>query len=160
MNVFISYSVHDTGLVMLLASQLGLQGHSVNWWSHSKEPGKEVWPQIFGWIDQADLVLAVITDRTVGRAMSVGHEVGHAKAKGKMIIPLVSHDVDNRELGFLSSITQIRFDPRNPWPAIMELQQRTRPVSVSVGSQPSASPGTALLVVGALVLLAIGLSKE
>jgi hypothetical protein len=159
-NVFISYSVHDTGLVMLLASQLGLHGHSANWWSHSKEPGKEVWPQIFGWIDQADLVLAVITDRTVGRAMSVGHEIGRAKAKGKMIIPLVSHDVDNQELGFLSSVTQIRFDPQNPWPAIIELQRYTRPATAPIGSQQTPSPGAALLVVGALVLLAIGLSNE
>ena len=101
MNVFISYSVNDTSLVMMIVSHLRLQGHSVRWWHESKEPGKDMWPQIFGWIDAADLVLAVVTDNTVARGLAVGNEIGRAKTKGKMIIPLVAQNVVASDLGCL-----------------------------------------------------------
>lgn len=57
MNVFISYSVEDTALVRSVADHVK-QKANVAYWDKSKEPGKEVWPTIFGWIDRADLVLA------------------------------------------------------------------------------------------------------
>jgi hypothetical protein len=121
MNVFISYSVEDTELVRSVADRVKHKARA-SYWDQSKEPGKEVWPTIFSWIDAADLVLVLITDKTIGRAFSVGQEVGHAKKSGKQIIPLVAKSVPSTELGFLSGITYIPLDTGNPTAALQTLQ--------------------------------------
>ncbi len=117
MNVFISYSVADTTLVKTVAEHIKEKA-TPKYWDKSKEPGKEIWPTIFGWIDSSDLVLVLITDKTMQRAFSVGQEVGHAKKAGKQIIPLVTKDVPSSELGFLSGITYIPLDTGNPRDAL------------------------------------------
>ena len=117
MNVFISYSVADTDLVATVANQIKDKAN-VRYWNVSKAPGKEIWPTIFSWIDTADLVLVLITDKTMKRGLSVGQEIGHAKKGGKQIIPLVAKDVDNADLGCLSGIIYIPLDVENLGDAI------------------------------------------
>jgi hypothetical protein len=122
MKFFISYSTDDLSLVHLIAKYL--KSHvEVHYWDKSKVPGQEAWPTIFNWIDQSDLVLAVISDKTVSRAMSVGQEIGHAKAKAKTIIPLVAPGVSSSELGCLSEITYQPIDPNNPGPALKNIER-------------------------------------
>jgi hypothetical protein len=120
MNVFISYSTHDTDTVAKLANELR-QYANVFYWDQSKVPGQDAWQTIFQWIDTADMVFVVITGNTVHRAMSVGQEVGRAKAKDKLIIPLVSREVPITELGFLAGITYQAIDVWNPAPAIQQV---------------------------------------
>jgi hypothetical protein len=122
MRIFISYSVKDTGLVEALANQLRKDAE-VHYWSDSKEPGKEAWATIFGWIESADLVIAIISDETVKRGMSVGQEIGHAKANGKEILPMVAEAVPDGELGCLGGITYQKFSPTNPLPAISAIMR-------------------------------------
>ena len=122
MNVFISYSVGDTELVQIVANSIKHKAAVINYWDKSKEPGKEVWPTIYGWIDTADLVLVLITDKTIARALSVGQEIGHAKKANKQIIPLVAKNVPSSELGFLAGITYIPLDTVNPAGALQSLQ--------------------------------------
>jgi len=76
---------------------------------------------IFSWIDIADMVFVVITGNTLHRAMAVGQEVGHAKAKNKLIIPLVSPEVPSMELGFLSGIAYQPIDVKDPAPALQQV---------------------------------------
>lgn len=92
MKVFISYSAKDTLPIRKFADGLRqITGVSqVHWWEDSKRLGKEAWPQIFRWIDEADLVLVIVTGNVLNRAMAIGNEIGYAKAKGKSILPLVS----------------------------------------------------------------------
>jgi len=116
MKIFISYSVDDVDLVSQVARHLQPQADKIYWWKDSKALGKDVWPQIFGWIEQADLVLAVLTDSAVARAMAIGNEIGHAKAKGKVIIPLVAPNVSSADLGCLCGVTYQRIDRENKAP--------------------------------------------
>jgi len=81
MKVFVSYSVENTSLVRQVVEQLRSCTDKVFWWDRSKELGEEVWPTIYGWIDQSDLVLAVLTGRTLARAMAVGNEIGYARER-------------------------------------------------------------------------------
>jgi hypothetical protein len=104
MKVFISYSVADVDLVKQVLDAIRAGGDEPRCWETSRAPGQEVWPSIFEWIDSSDLVLAIITDKTVARAMAVGQEVGHARAKGKHIVPLVTSDVKPEDLGCLSNL--------------------------------------------------------
>jgi len=106
MRLFISYSTDDLDTVKKLAKSLS-EHAEVKYWAKSKEPGKAAWETIFGWIDSADLVVAVITDKTVSRAMAVGQEIGRARAKKRTIVPLVAPGVKDTDLGCLDGITYI-----------------------------------------------------
>jgi TIR domain len=122
MKIFISYSTEDSNLVSKIDQYLAKHAE-VFYWQKSKSPGESVWPLISSWIDQSDLVLVVITGNTVSRAMSVGQEVGRAKAKQKVIIPIVSSEVPKDQLGFLSDIIYEPVDKNNPGAAIQSIEK-------------------------------------
>lgn len=103
-NIFVSYSIEDEAMAQKVSDYLSNAAH-VKFWNRSKEPGAEAWPTIFSWIDNADVVLAIVTGNTVKRAMSVAQEIGRAKAKNKLIIPLVGDGVAASDLGCLCGVT-------------------------------------------------------
>lgn len=104
MKVFISYSVADTDLLRQVVAAVRAGGDEAFCWDTSRVPGHGAWASIFQWIDLADLVIVIITDQTVSRAMSVGQEVGRALAKSKPIVPLVAAGVQPGDLGCLSGV--------------------------------------------------------
>lgn len=122
MKMFLSYSTPDLGLVSRIAKYLEPLGE-VFYWDKDKPVGKESWPTIYKWIDQADVVLALITGNTLCRAMAVGNEIGRAKAKGKSIVPLVAHDVPESALGCLQGIIHEKINPYDLGPAMQRLEQ-------------------------------------
>ena len=122
MKVFISYSTDDQKLVNQLAKEI--EPHAeVRYWDKSKELGEEAWKSIFKWIDESDTVIAVITDKTVERAMSVGQEIGHAKSKSKRIVPLVAEGIPSSSLGCISGLTYETLSPKNLVPTIDRLKK-------------------------------------
>ncbi len=123
MKIFISYSVADIDILHQVAAAIRFGGDEPLCWDASKVPGQEVWPSIFQWIDSCDLVVVIITDKTVARAMAVGQEVGRARAKGKTIVPLVSAGVNPNELGFLSGIIYEQINHENPAHAMQSMQR-------------------------------------
>ena len=137
MKTFISYSVDDINLVKEVADSIRAKCE-LNYWEEAHRPGDEAWPKIFGWIDSADLVLVIITDRTIKRAMSVGQEVGHARKAGKRIVPLVSIDIDVKDLGFLSGITFIPLDVRDPTNAVRSLNEEVDRLKVEEAKRQQA----------------------
>jgi hypothetical protein len=120
MRIFISYSSPDINIVSILADQLKMYG-DIYYWDKDNTPGESAWEQIFSWIDNSDIVLVLITDATIARAMSVGQEIGKAKAGKKLIIPIVTSSVSKNDLGFLSDITYQEIDINNPAPAIYQI---------------------------------------
>lgn len=130
MKVFISYGMHDRSLVRELESRLGRYAELL-YWDKSKEPGKDVWPTIFKWIKQSGIVIPIITGQTVERAMAVAQEVGHAKALGKMIIPLVENTIPPSELGFLAGVTYIPVDVRDHAPALQAVERTIATLKLS-----------------------------
>ena len=162
MNVFISYSVADTDLVATVANQIKEQA-CVNYWDVSKAPGKEIWPTIFSWIDAADLVLVLITDKTMQRAFSVGQEVGHAKKGGKQIIPLVTKEVTSTDLGCLSGITYIPLDTTNPGAALKAVQKELENLKAEthrLKELEEQKQKQGIFVLACLALLAFVFSKK
>jgi len=159
-KLFISYSTGDLEIVEQIANFLP-SDIDVKFWDKDKEPGEEVWPTIFSWIDSADIVIAVITDVTVARAMSVGQEIGHARAIGKKIIPLVLDTVPSTELGFLSGITYVPFSRDNLFEAIEDVARRVLgqelklPEKVKPPVKKPEPDRTLLVILGILGLIAI-----
>ena len=107
MNTFLSYSVDDLALVERISEQLKPYTN-LYYWDKSKEPGEDAWKQIFRWIDNSDLVVTIITDNAVARAMSVAQEIGYSKRANKLIIPLVGPNINPAELGCLQGVVHER----------------------------------------------------
>jgi hypothetical protein len=174
-RIFISYSVQDTSLIRQFADGLKSENgvSQVHWWEDSKRLGQEAWPQIFSWIDEADLVLVIVTGNVLSRAMAGGNEVGRAKAKGKYIIPLVSKvtgwrwllqklgfkvGISTADLGCLGDLVHVRISEHDPKAGIEKIKlELTQLVSARqlqlVSAQQDAEQ--ALLIIG--VLTAVGL---
>lgn len=71
--------------------------------------------------------------------MSVGQEVGRAKAKNKSIIPIVSSSVPINELGFLSGTTFQAIDIFNPLPAVIEIAKAIEKHSIAKKQNQNAA---------------------
>lgn len=125
MNIFISYSTDSQDIVKSIADYLKPLG-AVRYWDQNKVLGEKDWELIFEWIDDSDIVLAVITDKTISRAMAVGQEIGYAKDAGKFIIPIVTQNVKETDLGLLKGITYQRISNDNPGPALSAVESRIR----------------------------------
>jgi hypothetical protein len=125
MKIFISYSADDLKTVREIAETVKHlpEVNEVYYWDKSKEPGKDAWDSIFSWIDSSDVVLAVISDKTVERGLSVGMEIGHAKKSGKKIVPLVTEGVNGTSLGCLSGLTHEKLSKNNPAPTQARLKE-------------------------------------
>lgn len=105
-NIFISYGDSDLKTVRMMHKSLKSIVR-VDFWDKSKRPGKANWKQIFNWIKRSDLVLALVTEKTVSKSMSVGQEIGYAKAIGVDVVPIVQSLKLVTELGSLSGVTCI-----------------------------------------------------
>lgn len=145
MKIFISYSTPDINLVQLFGKYLSSFGE-IKYWAKDNIPGNESWETIFSWIDNSDVVLVLITGNTVSRAMSVGQEIGRAKTKNRLIIPIVEKSIPSTELGFLSGITYQPIDLSNPLPAVNKITQIVQQLSIEKTQKQNA----------ALILAALG----
>ncbi len=122
MKIFVSYSTEDILLVKELAEHIRPHA-TVYFWDESKRLGEDSWQTIYKWIDSSDIILALITDKTVARAMAVGQEIGRAKTRGKMIIPIVSSEVKSSQLGCLKGITFQMIDKNSPGAALKYVEK-------------------------------------
>jgi hypothetical protein len=120
MRIFISYSSPDINIISILARQLRVYG-DVYYWDKNNYPGDLGWEQIYTWIDNADIVLTLITDNTVARASSVRREVERAIAQNKFIVPIVSGSASKEDLGFLSGLNYHEINNNNLAPAITRI---------------------------------------
>jgi len=114
MKVFVSYSADDSDFVRKVVDGIRNDVESVHWWDESKQLGQSCWDQIFSWIDEADLVLAIVTGKVLERGLAVGNEIGYAKAKGKEIIPLITDEDDRFDLGCLIGTVDQYIDENDP----------------------------------------------
>jgi hypothetical protein len=152
MRIFISYSTEDVTLVQWIANQIRCHAQ-VDFWDESKVLGERAWETIYGWIDQSDLVIAIITDNTVRRAMSVGNEIGYAKKANKTIIPLITNNVPDSSLGCLSGVTYARITYDN-FGAVLHTVE-----NIVVEKKREIENRTALFVIGG-ILAAIFLGRS
>ena len=125
MNIFISYSTKDMALIKEIETRLIPYGN-IYYWDKDKQIGERDWDQIFNWICKSDIVLAIITENVVSRAMAVGNEIGFAKNQDKFIIPIITNNVSESELGCLKGITYERIDISNPWPVLEKIEATIR----------------------------------
>lgn len=111
-TVFISHAVspEDYLLVVTISNLLwqnGMQAFVAEWERH---PGTPVSEKVAQQIDASDAVLAIITPNYT-RASFANQEIGYAKARGKLIIPLV--EAGTKVSGFLYGLDPLEFSRNN-----------------------------------------------
>jgi len=104
-------------IVKSLADRLAIYG-DVYYWNNNSAPDDIAWEQIYNWIDNADIVITLISDCTVVRANAISKEMGRARVKNKYVFPLVSSQVSEDELSFLMEMSYQPVILGNPLPAI------------------------------------------
>jgi len=149
--VFLSYSVDDVKLVYQIAEAIKPYA-AVRFWHKDNDPGTDVWQTIHKWIDEADCVIAVITDNVVRRGESVNQEVEYAKAHGKTVIPIVATGVGKDRLGCLSGTTYIPADVENLDAALDAVKRKVH----ALRKKKSDQEGLLLLIAFGVVLLGLG----
>jgi hypothetical protein len=166
LKVFISYSTGDNDIVNQLVCQIKPYCQ-VFFWDQDKALGEPAWGQIFNWIDQSDLVIALVTDKTVSRGISVGQEIGRAVTKRKLVIPLIARDVPEAELGCLKGVAHQRIDLNDPGLAIQKVENRiaalSRPKPILKPKQiPNQVPidwKPVIFITGFIILIVWGLTS-
>lgn len=113
MRIFISYSSPDINTISVLADQLKIYG-DIYYWEKENPPGEMAWEKIYNWIDNADIVLVLVTDNTIARSPSVTREIERSKLQNKIIIPMVAGSIPREGLSFLSDLRYQEIDIDNP----------------------------------------------
>lgn len=86
--------------------------------------------------------------------MSVGQEVGHARARNKFIVPLVEHGIPAAELGCLHGTTYMEFDPGNMSGAVEQVRRTVESRRTEVEKSTNS-----ILAIGALLAILISVTK-
>ncbi len=141
--------MEDTAIVQKIADEIRPHGEPY-YWDQNKSPGEEVWKTVQNWIDGADCVIAVITDKVVARGESVNQEIGYAKKAGKLVIPLVAANVPPDRLGMLASTTRIKFDPDEPSAALDGLK-----CTLAEAALKKQQQGFVLVLIAGITLFAL-----
>ena len=117
-RIFISYSHKDMDIVYRLLELLSRAGVQVFVADYDPEPGALLWEKVSKAIDASDAVVVLYTKEAAASPF-VNHEIGYAKGRGKLVVPLVERGVLPK--GALSGVEYVDFDRSQPDAAITKL---------------------------------------
>lgn len=122
-RVFLSHSSNDRDFVDAMRSQVAAMGVSAYMHEHDCQAGAVLADKLQHEIDGSDAVIVLLTDNSRGSTY-VHQEIGYARARGKLIIPLVDPAVASETLGMLQGVEWIPFDLGQPHSAMALLTTR------------------------------------
>lgn len=154
LRVFISHSIRDFNLIMLLKYCLEHSGIEVYVFEESPQPGIPISDKVTKAIDTSDCVVAFMTIDG-SRSEWVQNEIGYAKGKGKMIIPIVEQGVTVR--GFLGGLEYIPFTWDNPYAA---MNQTAYHLALEKVKKEGRERGNAILAIIIMFLTLVALSGQ
>lgn len=154
-KVFISHSVSDLSIVYQLKQWLELNGIETYLAELYPQPGVALADKVASAIDQSDCVIVLITNAG-GRSKWVNQEIGYAKAKGKLVIPVVERGESLG--GFVQGKEYVPFDRANPADAINQLVKYLSGLRATKGDRDKAIAG--LVIFFGLLALAAASDKK
>jgi hypothetical protein len=102
----------DTTHVAFVERQMRL-GVDVYLAEHDRRPGTPLANKILDEIRRADITVVLLTTTSANSAW-VQQEIGAAKMAGRLVVPLVTTEVDHTQLGMLSEVEWVTVDFANP----------------------------------------------
>lgn len=154
-KVFISYSTSDFELVYQLKEWLEVNGIAAYLAELDPQPGVLIEEKVARAIDQSDCVIAFLTRDGV-RAVWVNYEVGYARSRGKLVIPVAEEGVTVP--GFLEGVEYVPFTWERPAEAIDKLIAYLTEKRANTEAQRAGL--AALLFLGLGLLTVAALSQE
>lgn len=154
-KVFISHSVDDLGVVYQLKYWLELNGIETYLAELYPQPGVPLTDKITSAMDQSHCVIGLIT-RAGGRSKWVNQELGYARAKGKLIVPVVEQG--ESLAGFIADKEYVLFDRTKPADAISRVVEYLAQVKANKEDRDRALAGLAIFF-GLLALVAASSKK-
>ena len=154
-RVFISHSSRDRDWVESIRGVASAAGVDTYLYEHDLQPGRVLADKLEEAIRDSDALLVLLTRHGIA-SQTVQQEVGYARGRGKLIIPLVEEGVSPAALGLLAGVEYIPFDPANPESALVTLSAVLRKKTVAIQAaarDQEAMQTAALIAVTALVAL-------
>lgn len=119
-KIFLSHCETDKRWVQWIASNAENVDISVYMYEHDVQPGMPIATKVQAAIEDSQALVVLLSENSQ-YSPYVQQEIGFAKAKNKLIIPLVQPGVSSRSLAMLEGIEYIHFDLRNPQGALARL---------------------------------------
>jgi hypothetical protein len=119
-RVFLSHSAADGQWVKWIKENANKIGIEVYLYEHDSQPGRQIADKVKQAIAASDALIVLLTPNSQFSAY-VQQEIGFAEASGKLIIPLVQPDVQDRSLAMLQGREHVRFVPHDPTKALDSL---------------------------------------
>jgi len=119
-DVFLSHSEADRRWVQWIAENAQNIGINVYMYEHDAQPGLPIASKVQSAIENSQALVVLLTPNSEYSAY-VQQEIGFARAKDKLIIPLVQPGISKRCFAMLEGVEYITFDPANPEMALSRL---------------------------------------
>ena len=119
-NVFLSHSGADQRWVQWIAEHASSIDINVYMYEHDIQPGTPIATKVQSAIENCQALVVLLTTNSEYSSY-VQQEIGFAKAKDKLVIPLVQPGVSQRCLAMLEGVEYIPFDTNNPELALSHL---------------------------------------
>lgn len=123
LQIFISHSSKDRQAVEGIRRQLEAMNVTPWMFEYDVRPGEYVAHKVEGELDKSAAVVVLLT-KAGAASPSVHQEVGYARGKGILVIPLVERGVTAHDLGLLNGLEYVAFDSAAPQDALTQLTSR------------------------------------
>ncbi|HEY1820174.1 MAG TPA: toll/interleukin-1 receptor domain-containing protein [Trebonia sp.] len=150
MELFLSHASKDAQAVGMVRVQVEALGVQVYLAEHDNQAGDRLSAKVEQAISRCDAMLVLLTASGYD-SRYVQQEIGFAKGRGKLIIPLLDPALTNADLGLLDDIEYILFDSGSPSDGLARLGERVD----ALARQNKATQEQALMLVAAVALIAL-----
>lgn len=123
LTLFVSHATKDTRAVELVRSRIQPLGVSLYLAEHDIKAGERLSAKVEDALSRSDAVLVLLTPNGYD-SLYVQQEIGFAKARKKLVIPLLAPGLAGASLGMLNDIEYIVFDPASPADGLARVSER------------------------------------
>ena len=153
-QLFLSHATRDTALVNKVHDRLNAVGVNVYLAEYDNRAGENVHAKITKAIDQSAVVIVLLT--TAGhQSIYVHQEIGYARSKKNLIVPVVTTEATSGGLGMLEGLEYIPLDEEDPDTALDNLEARVLDL-MRKWQREDAIDAAVLVVVVAALIIALG----
>ena len=151
-QLFLSHATRDVDLVKEVKARLTAIGVDVYLAEYDGRAGEDVHDKIANAIDRSHLVVVLLTGSGY-ESKYVHQEIGWARSRNKLIVPVVTTAAAQGGLGMLEGLEYIVIDELAPEEAFEKLDQRIRDLVQKWRTNDAIEIAVLVAAVGALILV-------
>lgn len=155
-TIFFSHGTADRNIAESFKHEIEQMNSKVYLFEHDRQPGHDVADKVQKAIEQADILLVLLTKQSQ-RSPYVHQEIGWAGRAGKSILPLAEPDTGPDILAMLAGKEYIPFDYSDPYKSLSAAQTyiHNREMDKLAGMDKLTRERDMAIVVGVIILALI-----